>query len=295
MHLVYFSNNNFGDELSQYIFEGLLPDFFNTDESTLFYGIGSILGEKTFLQNAKRIIFSSGFGNYNGPPPVINKDCDVICVRGPITAKMLNIDPSYGITDGAALLKSFTYPKVDKQYDYSYIPHWFSEAKYPWKNLCSEAGIHYISPTNSIDEVLTEIRRSKVVIAEAMHGAIVADIFRVPWIPAKTFKDKYNIKWNDWTQSLEMEYLPNKLYSLVENNDLVLSKIKSKVKLPSPHVQFGVKLYQKLQDAMLTSNNIRRLKELKKAPSYLSKDEVINKKHDQLKEKIELLKSKYSN
>ncbi|MEM7551850.1 MAG: polysaccharide pyruvyl transferase family protein [Bacteroidota bacterium] len=293
MRLIYYKGNNFGDELSPFIFNKLLPNFFNDDATTLFYGIGSILGEQTFKEKAKRIIFSSGFGNYNGAPPKIDKDSDVICVRGPITAELLKIDKSKAVTDGALLLKSFDFPEVEKKYDFSFIPHWVSELKYPWKELCNEAGIHFISPMGDLDEVLTEIRKSKTIITEAMHGAIVADVFRIPWVPAKTYKDKYDIKWRDWTESLNLEFEPNKLHGLYDNTEFVVDKIKSSVNVPKGVIKGLIKTYKPVQNILFKSANVSTLSKLKSKKPFLSSDSIIESKFNILLEKIEDIKNNY--
>jgi succinoglycan biosynthesis protein ExoV len=66
------------------------------------------------------------------------------------------------------------------------------------------ANIRYIDPLAPVPEICAQLARSSLVIAEAMHGAIVADAFRVPWIPAST-SGRFNLfKWQDWAMSLGM-------------------------------------------------------------------------------------------
>jgi succinoglycan biosynthesis protein ExoV len=66
------------------------------------------------------------------------------------------------------------------------------------------AGIRYIDPLAPVPKVCAQLAGSSVVIAEAMHGAIVADAFRVPWIPAATSGRFNRFKWQDWALSLGM-------------------------------------------------------------------------------------------
>ena len=44
-----------------------------------------------------------------------------------------------------------------------------------------------------------------------MHGAIVADALRVPWIPVHTDTNILSFKWQDWCLSTGVEYVPNHL------------------------------------------------------------------------------------
>jgi len=55
-----------------------------------------------------------------------------------------------------------------------------------------------------VEEILREIQQSELLIAEAMHGAIVADALRVPWVPARVYGNFMEFKWRDWTQSIQM-------------------------------------------------------------------------------------------
>ena len=57
--------------------------------------------------------------------------------------------------------------------------------------------------------------KSKLVVTEAMHGAIVADAFRVKWIPVSWHNFIVDYKWRDWCGSLNMQYQPLTLKRLL--------------------------------------------------------------------------------
>jgi succinoglycan biosynthesis protein ExoV len=59
--------------------------------------------------------------------------------------------------------------------------------------------------------VIEKIRSARLVLAEAMHAAIVADSLRVPWIAVSSSPKVSSFKWLDWTQSMELPYLPLRL------------------------------------------------------------------------------------
>jgi len=49
------------------------------------------------------------------------------------------------------------------------------------------------------------------VVTEAMHGAIVADTLRIPWVPVVCSPAILPFKWSDWTRSVELAYRPRLL------------------------------------------------------------------------------------
>jgi succinoglycan biosynthesis protein ExoV len=52
--------------------------------------------------------------------------------------------------------------------------------------------------------VIRRIAAAPLVIAESMHAAIIADAFRVPWIPVRFSPHFHAEKWLDWAASLDM-------------------------------------------------------------------------------------------
>jgi succinoglycan biosynthesis protein ExoV len=240
----------------------------------------------------KKIVFSSGFAY--GTLPKMDESFDIICVRGPLTANILKIDQALAITDGAALLRYFNFPRPAKKYAHTFIPHLGSEDFFDWRKLCEEAGIHYLSPRGEVDDVLKVIMQSEVVIAEAMHGAIVADVLRVPWIPVKAYSTINNFKWNDWAKSLSLNYRPLTLKSLY-TKEFMQTILSSKLggKIPKMLTSAGASLYSLIRKNNFENNALNDLKKIKNAKSYLSDETIFNSKSDQLLEKLEVFKNKY--
>ncbi|NLS79444.1 MAG: polysaccharide pyruvyl transferase family protein [Chloroflexi bacterium] len=75
-----------------------------------------------------------------------------------------------------------------------------------WASVCASLSISYLNPADSIEHIVDTISRSELVISEAMHGAIIADALRVPWIPVRTRRYILEFKWQDWAASLGMEH-----------------------------------------------------------------------------------------
>ena len=198
---------NFGDELNPWLWPKLLGNVLDEDESALFIGIGSVLSNDYPLHSPKYVM-GAGYGAYL-PPPLIDETWKFSFVRGPQTARALGLDPNTAITDGAILLRAvYDCGPKPKRFRASFIPHWHSLYTGDWERVCRWAGVNLIDPRNPVEQVLEEIAASNVVVAEAMHGAIVADVLRVPWIPVLPLAPEHRFKWTDWTRSLGLEYAP---------------------------------------------------------------------------------------
>ena len=188
------------------------------------------------------------------------------------------------------------FPDIQKEFEYSYMPHHVTENIFPgWKELIESEGIHYISPQNEPLAIIEQIRKSKRLLAEAMHGAIVADVFRVPWIPVKSSAHINQFKWEDWALSLDMEIKFHTLPSLF--GDKALSKIiaeRLKVGKHNPINKLGRDLY-KISRQKIRQNSVKtELRKLKVTTPYMSEEKILNKKANILIEKISLVKEKFT-
>lgn len=211
MQLYYCNIANFGDALNKWLWPRLLPGCFNDKKETpLFVGIGTLLNDE-LPPEPHKIVFGTGAG-YGSHPSHIDENWTVYCVRGPMTAEALGIDPALSITDGAVLLRNFDLPVArEKRYDVAFIPHWSTLRNWDWERMCADIDFHMINPNIGIEAFIEEVSASNLVVAEAMHGAITADLLRVPWIPVKAYPNTLAFKWQDWCLSLEMEYRPAKM------------------------------------------------------------------------------------
>ncbi len=201
MKLYYFKDKegNFGDDLNPWLWQSLFPGLFDDDNSHLFIGVGTLLNHR-IPQADKVTVFGSGHGY--GSLPAITPQWQFYCVRGPMTAKALELSPELAITDPAALAPLFYTKQHQKHYPVSFMPHCDSARYGDWQDICKRAGVHYIDPRLPYMHVFAEICRSEHLLTEAMHGAILADAFRVPWTPVKAYSHISEYKWQDWLLSV---------------------------------------------------------------------------------------------
>ena len=286
MVLKYYEGANFGDAINPLLFERLLPGFFDNDERILFFGIGSILGfMKKEETTEKIVVFSSGFA-YD-QVPVIDSLYDIRCVRGPLTASELKVDPSLAVIDGAVLIRHLpeAATPVEKKYKYSYIPHHVSEDMFDrWDFVFDGLDINYISPRQHPLQVIEQIRQSECVLAEAMHGAIFADSLRVPWIPVKMFEHINEFKWKDWLMSVDLEYDPVRIFRIY-NNEWInwIMNDKFSFKEGSLFNKVTSSVYRKYQSALLEDKFRRELLRIAaNTEPRLSRESVLKSKEARL-------------
>jgi succinoglycan biosynthesis protein ExoV len=211
---------NFGDDLNTYLWPRLLPDAFDgtaeyrpkdnhaitladpADE--LFVGIGTLI-RRELPASAVKHVFGSGYGY--GALPDRDARWHFHCVRGPLTAAKLGLVPDKAITDPAVLVRLLP-RETDKRHRVSFIPHWEMALSGDWERVCRVAGIHYIDPRGTPAKVIAAIGATEMLITEALHGAIVADALRVPWIAVSSKHTILDFKWQDWSGSLGLSYAP---------------------------------------------------------------------------------------
>lgn len=207
-------HGNVGDDLNRWLWPRLSPGTFAARDEPLFVGIGSVV-DKRLLNRGPVHIFGAGARGPNlgfAVPP----DWTVSFVRGPLTARALGLRDGSWITDPAILVTEAIYeqdPCTSKEVGcVGYVPHFRTEAVFV-SALCDGLGLRHISPTLSVDAFLGELRRCRLVVTESLHGAILADAFRIPWVAVSSASRRiegatHAFKWTDWLESMELSSLP---------------------------------------------------------------------------------------
>jgi succinoglycan biosynthesis protein ExoV len=195
---------NFGDDLNPWLWPRLLPrPPGECCGDALFVGVGTLLNDR--LPAAPRtVVFGTGAGY--GPPPRVAGEWRVYCVRGRRTAAALGLPERAAAGDAALLVRRLIEPAGAQEHPASFMPHHRTAERADWRGLCEAAGVHYLDPAAPVGETLEAIRRSAVVVAEAMHAAVVADALRVPWVPVRTSAHVLEFKWQDWSESVAVPH-----------------------------------------------------------------------------------------
>ena len=218
MRLHYYRDawGNFGDDLNAWLWPRLLPGFFDGRGDTIFLGIGTLLNHRA-PREPRKVVFGAGAGY--GEPPELDERWHFHFVRGPLTAERLGLAPGLAITDSAYLTTLAFDPLRRARRGYvAFMPHHFGTHDFDWRPLCRRAGLEFLDPAAPVPHLLRKIAGARFVIADAMHAAIVADAFRVPWVPVAIYRRHNPSKWDDWCRSMEMPYAPARIEPLYDNS-----------------------------------------------------------------------------
>lgn len=293
MKLIYHRGQNFGDALNPLIFEHFLNDGALNESSDIeLLGIGTIFGLKQ--SELKKVVFSSGISDDEatyGAIPQIDGKYDIRAVRGPLTAELLNISTRLAVTDGAALVaKVFPRSIMSVPSQVGFIPHHKSLDFYSdWETVANSAGLTFLDIRQKPKSFLRQLWTCEAVITEAMHGAIVADTYSIPWIPIKLYSHINEFKWMDWAASVRVDMQFHASRSQLHSSgffaDLMMAR-----GFP--------KIFAKLLSRALLQWRIRRtviwLKALPDSKKYLSDRDHLSSLIDELLLRLEKVKSDYT-
>lgn len=193
---------NFGDELNTILWPALLPDFFDHDPSVRFLGIGSILDRRHDRPGIK-IVAGSGYGGYEALPR-LDADWIIHWVRGPRTANLLGLPEALAVGDPAMLVPCLGIRPAPDARDIGFMPHFESAAYGHWRQVAAMVGVRLIDPRGDPEAVLAAICQCRLILSEALHGVIVADALRIPWIAILPMVPTHRPKWHDWADSMDL-------------------------------------------------------------------------------------------
>ena len=194
---------NFGDDLNLWLWPKVLPRYLLEGEPTsLLYGIGTLLGPD--MPREPKVILGSGTAQRT--PIKVDDSWQVVFVRGPVTCQVLSIPETYAVTDPAALVSRHANvvrrPKV-----LAWMPHFWQMYEHAdlYRATCDRAGVKLIDPRQSPESVFEQLADVELLLAGAMHAAIVGDALGIPWVSCHVGRVTQPLKWLDFTSSLEMD------------------------------------------------------------------------------------------
>lgn len=292
---------NVGDELNEWIWPALIGDVHQDNVAVL--GIGTLLN-KPFcrrLEDARRILVL-GTGAGYGEPPVIDSRWSFHAVRGARTAKALGLDPDRAVADAAYLLASLDWsPTHRPRNDVVVVPHHRSLRYVNWSEVCERAGLRFLSPLLPAAQFMEAIAGARLVLTEAMHGAILADIARVPW-QGFGFGAQFNEeKWQDWAEMFALDLNIRHLRGFYDPARFSEGRplryhIAKRLKVQLSRVGLGREKWKRMtlpsfQPRHAETRLVGQLEALASQTGMLSADDIMKARVDQLYERVDQLRA----
>jgi hypothetical protein len=212
---------NFGDDLNLWVWPRAIPDLLDDDGRIVLIGIGSILGEGLPAAPLK-VVVGAGAGRSRVPKP--GPRWRFYSVRGPVTVSAVGLSPEHAAIDpGAMVARHLRRIPASERDGVVFMPHNVSILRAGFSGwdiaeASRRAGVRFLSGREPVDEILATIGGARLLLAEAMHGAIVADALRTPWVPIASFGHVFGRKWQDWTSSLGLTYGPHVIDCLASSD-----------------------------------------------------------------------------
>lgn len=300
----YNATPNVGDELNHYLWPRVLaPNLLSGDSRIGLLGIGTLLSEdfcKRLVDCERIVVFGTGAGY--GRLPHIDSRWDIRCVRGKRTAHAIGVDERLAIADAAYLLGSLDWRPTSSG-PIIVIPHHASLTYIDWEAVCQQAGLTLLSPELPVKEFLEKLAGARLVLTEAMHGAIFSDIARIPWVPFRFGPHFLESKWHDWTQMFDLSPIVQKADSFYDPTFCYVDKGKAfhaKRYFKSFLVQAGLGKKRWLKQLPPGYANgeagdrlARFLQKLSHKPSYLSAEQLFEDRVAALYEELASFSRQY--
>jgi succinoglycan biosynthesis protein ExoV len=136
--------------------------------------------------------------------PNLDENWIIHWVRGPRTAVTLGLPARLGLGDPAVLTpRTLGLQRAQGQY-VGFMPHFESASWGAWQQAADHAGVRLIDPRDPPLAILQAIGGCTVLLSEALHGVIVADALRVPWIAIRPMARIHRPKWFDWAETMDL-------------------------------------------------------------------------------------------
>ena len=288
---------NFGDDLNPWLWSRLAPEFCDEQNPALLVGIGTIFTCRIPEEPLKMVFGSGCWGR--GPLPELDERWKIYCVRGPLTAARLKLDPALALVDPGILVRRFARVATTRKYRVSFMPHQSSMSFANWDELCRQVGFHCIDPQWPVDRVLQDLQETNLLLSEAMHGAIAADALRVPWIPLRLYSRFDTFKWQDWTRSIGVPWKLTDVAPIYLNLPKYSKRVGYFFKKGFANLGLGREGWKRHGVWRSTPAQIQRSLEVlskipENQPAFLSEDKRLDELEERLLEKLSQLRADWA-
>lgn len=296
MNLLYchMERGNFGDDLNAWFWDRVAPGLIDHQGEDTLFGIGTILQSyysDRLNPGARKFVLGAGAGS-KGTLPTLDEAWNVYGVRGPMTASYFDLPPDRIVGDPAIMIGRMTdLLSTQPRAGVGFMPHVWTMEAWNWRPICERLGIEFVDPTADSKETIRQISSLEKLLTEAMHGAIVADAVRTPWIGVVLSPRFEPSKWCDWAGSLGVDLHFHNLPFLRGGDLGALGRARATAKTVA--FQFGapLKFYEPLPstrlDVAMATRGLARL--ATETPGQLSDPRRLANLMDTFEERLDRL------
>jgi succinoglycan biosynthesis protein ExoV len=198
------------DRLNEWLLLQYLRKYATLDETSVLFGgvtFNKYLVPGYITPFSRQILLLGTGVDENFPLTHPAHNWSVYAVRGPLSAQKLSLPPQKSVTDSAILLKGVLPPLPQQRpYPRTYLAEFQSiRHRHALEKICAEFNIQLVSLQSTMEKILEAIQQSECVITDSLHGAIVADTLRIPWIPTLPSQGG-DFPWRDWCASMDIPF-----------------------------------------------------------------------------------------
>ena len=196
---------NLGDELAPYIIEkltGLSTEKVDiSSHDNAIFSVGSILAEAC---NSNHAIWGSGLISAQARPKIYPQ---IFAVRGPLTARLLEIPNKVALGDPALLMPDLFCPNhTEKKYKLGIIPHYIDQKSFVsrFDDEGEKSFVILNIASKNIEDFISVLLQCDFVISSSLHGVILAQAYQIPavWVEFSDSVIGNGFKFHDYFQSI---------------------------------------------------------------------------------------------
>lgn len=182
MELFYFKGRhpNVGDDFNGNLWPLVWPGLAEERRWNYLIGIGTIIDDRLDALPGRKLVAGSGVRPMGRAAS--RETLDFAWVRGRLSAAELQLSVELALGDPGFLApRFFPLPRAPKPGRIGLIPHYHTEVRTHLFRYLGTEGIDIISPRIAPAAFFARLLACEAVFCEAMHGAIFAQAYGVPW------------------------------------------------------------------------------------------------------------------
>lgn len=289
---------NFGDDLNEWIWDALTPHLADRGrQDDVLVGLGSILhGNRLRPYKSQIAVMGPGYNRGETLDADTYRRCRFYAVRGPLTKAKFALDDSVAMLDPGSLVPDLQAPAKKSHQRALFIPHRANlleqSYRFPLNDIATQARLELVSPALDSRIVLERISGASLVVTESLHGAIVADAYRVPWVAVKFGPLFTPYKWQDWGSSLGVDM--NFIDLMPGLNFVSRLERKAARQLGWKDRRLDWRSHFDRLGGLVSSGLVRRLQAAAKTKPNLSKDDILDHRKARFYQALEAFKLDFS-